>query len=101
MRLPTTMTELSTREQEVLIQWLGYNTKQEVARELFITESTVHTHLARIRDKYSAAGRPATTKLALLVRAVEDGLCTLDDISAAINRNQVDAGATVFERRSA
>ncbi|NMO05087.1 DNA-binding response regulator [Gordonia sp. TBRC 11910] len=94
-------TDLSGREQEVLIHWLGYATKQEVARELFITECTVHTHLARIRDKYSAAGRPATSKIALLIRAIEDGLCTLDDIAAAIDRNQFASSAMALERHIA
>lgn len=78
-------TRLSDREMEVLTSWLRFDSKSEVAAELYISESTVHTHLARIRDKYSAAGRPANSKIALLVRAIEDGLCTMDDLTTAIN----------------
>lgn len=80
---------LSSREAEVLTHWLRYETKGEVARALFVSENTVHSHLARIRDKYRDAGRPATTKMALLVRALEDGLCSIDDIAAAINEREV------------
>lgn len=76
---------LSDREQEVLTTWLVCDSKHAVARRLFVAESTVQTHLMRIRDKYQAAGRPAGSKLALFIRALEDGYCTLDDIIAYTN----------------
>ena len=60
----------------------------EVADQLFVTVATVRTHLARIRSKYREVGRPAGTKIALLIRAVEDGYCTLDDIA-----DKLDFGA--------
>jgi DNA-binding CsgD family transcriptional regulator len=46
---------------------------------LFITASTVNTHVNRIRAKYSASGRPANTKAVLLARALQDGYVTLDE----------------------
>lgn len=76
---------LSAREVEILSTWLVCDTKVEVADKLFVTVATVRTHLARIRSKYREAGRPAGTKIALLIRAVEDGYCTLDDIACKID----------------
>ncbi|WP_418346015.1 LuxR C-terminal-related transcriptional regulator [Rhodococcus pyridinivorans] len=76
---------LSDREQEVLTTWLVCDSKHAVAQRLFISVSTVQTHLMRIRDKYQDAGRPAGSKLALFIRALEDGYCTLDEIIASIN----------------
>lgn len=76
---------LSAREVEILSTWLVCDTKVEVAERLFVTVATVRTHLARIRSKYRDAGRPAGTKIALLIRAVEDGYCTLDDIACRLD----------------
>jgi DNA-binding NarL/FixJ family response regulator len=71
---------LSPREQEVLLHWFRTESKQLVAAALYITPATVNTHLARVRTKYAAAGRPATTKAALIARALQDGLVTLDEL---------------------
>ncbi|MEV5650983.1 helix-turn-helix transcriptional regulator [Nocardia sp. NPDC052254] len=71
---------LSAREVEVLLAWILSDTKAEVCRRLYISPGTVNTHLARIREKYSRAGRPATTKAALLARALQDGHIGLDEI---------------------
>ena len=71
---------LSPREQEVLMHWFRTESKQLVATALYITPATVNTHLARVRTKYAAAGRPANTKAALIARALQDGLVTLDDL---------------------
>ena len=70
--------ELSVREVEVLLAWLECDSKEGAARRLFIAGSTVSTHLARIRAKYAAVGRPAPTKTHLLARALQDGLTNLD-----------------------
>lgn len=83
----STPCQLSKREIEVLTLWLVTETKREVAERLFISEATVHTHINRIRDKYAAANRPARTKVALLVRATEDGHCTIGEVRRAINRS--------------
>ncbi len=69
---------LSRREVEVLLTWLRAESKEDAAAELFISASTVSTHLARIRTKYTAAGRPAPTKTHLLARALQDGYTSLD-----------------------
>ncbi|AZG48367.1 LuxR C-terminal-related transcriptional regulator [Gordonia insulae] len=70
--------ELSSREVEVLLAWLAAESKEEAAGSLFISASTVSTHLARIRAKYSAVGRDAPTKTHLLARALQDGYTSLD-----------------------
>ena len=69
---------LSQREIEVLIAWLLAESKEEAAAGLFISASTVSTHISRIRAKYDAAGRPAPTKAHLLARALQDGYTDLD-----------------------
>ncbi len=84
---------LSDREIEVLLRWLCCETKERAASELFIRPSTVNTHLRRIRDKYREAGRPAYTKIELLVRAVEDGHITLDDVTSRVNARLSGASA--------
>ncbi|MBV7703970.1 LuxR C-terminal-related transcriptional regulator [Nocardia nova] len=71
---------LSSREIEVLLAWILSDTKSDVGRRLFIAPGTVNTHIGRIREKYSRAGRPAPTKAALLARALQDGYISLDDI---------------------
>ncbi|MDY6810962.1 MAG: LuxR C-terminal-related transcriptional regulator [Actinomycetota bacterium] len=71
---------LTVREIEVLRTWLVLETKPAVAQELYISLGTVNTHLTRIRAKYADVGRPAPTKAALVARAVQDGLITLDEL---------------------
>lgn len=71
---------LSAREVEVLIAWITRDSKSAVSQSLFIAPGTVNTHLSRIRTKYQHAGRPASTKAALLARAVQDGLIGLDEL---------------------
>jgi DNA-binding NarL/FixJ family response regulator len=72
--------ELTVRECEVLITWCHAATKHEVAEKLSIERATVSTHLQRIRAKYAGVGRPATTKAALIARAIQDGLVHLDEL---------------------
>jgi DNA-binding NarL/FixJ family response regulator len=71
---------LAPREQQVLLAWIRCDNKDEVARQLEISPTTVRTHLQRIRDKYAAAGRPAPTKAALVARAIQDGLVDVNDL---------------------
>lgn len=73
-------TNLSQREKEVLISWLQTESKELVAKRFGIAPATVRTHLQRIREKYEAVGRRAPTKSALLARAIEDGLLSLDSL---------------------
>lgn len=70
---------LSKRETEVLRVWLQHDSKADAARSLYVTEATVNTHIIRIRNKYASVDRPARTKMALLARALQDGLVNLDD----------------------
>jgi DNA-binding NarL/FixJ family response regulator len=71
---------LSKREREVLVAWFQTENKELVGRRLFIEPSTVRTHLQRVRAKYAAVGRPAHTKAALIARAVQDGILSIDDL---------------------
>jgi DNA-binding NarL/FixJ family response regulator len=71
---------LTKREREVLVAWFQTENKELVGRRLFIEPSTVRTHLQRVRAKYAAVGRPAPTKAALIARAVQDGILSIDDL---------------------
>jgi DNA-binding NarL/FixJ family response regulator len=71
---------LAPREKEVLIAWFRTESKEVVARQLQIAPTTVRTHLQRVRAKYAAVGRPATTKAALVARAIQDGIISVNDI---------------------
>lgn len=72
---------LSEREKQVLVAWFQTESKDEVGRLLHIAPATVRTHLQRIRAKYAHVARPASTKSALLARAIEDGIIGLSDLS--------------------
>lgn len=73
-------TRLSEREKEVLRAWFQTESKEIVAQRLHIASTTVRTHLQRARAKYALVGRPASTKSALLARAIEDGILSLDEL---------------------
>lgn len=72
--------KLSQREKQVLVAWFQTDSKELVAKRLFIAPTTVRTHLQRTRAKYAAVGRAASTKSALLARAIEDGILGLNDL---------------------
>ncbi|MDC3725463.1 LuxR C-terminal-related transcriptional regulator [Rhodococcus sp. Rp3] len=71
---------LSAREIEILRAWLLCESKSEAAASLFVTAATVSTHIVRIREKYARVGRTATTKTALLARALQDGVVSIDEL---------------------
>lgn len=71
---------LTDREITVLKVWLACDSKADVGARLDIALGTVNTHLTRIRDKYSRVGRAAPSKAALVARALQDGIVTLDDL---------------------
>jgi DNA-binding NarL/FixJ family response regulator len=71
---------LAPREKEVLIAWFQTESKDLVASKLQIASTTVRTHLQRIRAKYAAVGRPASTKSALVARAIQDGIIIAEDL---------------------
>ena len=67
--------KLSPRQGDVLVAYASCNDLLPVvARRLGMDEETLKTHLRRLRAKYRVVGRPAPTRRALYVRAVEDGL---------------------------
>jgi len=65
---------LGAREREVLSLYAAGLEIPEVARTLYITENSVKEYLKRIRAKYTNVDRPATSKLDLFRRAIEDGI---------------------------
>ena len=73
---------LTKRQREIVLAWLKYGTKERAAQELFVTSSTVKTHIQRIRKSYLDVGRPAGTKFTLFIRAIQDGLIDIDDDEA-------------------
>ncbi|HVA06778.1 MAG TPA: FHA domain-containing protein [Acidimicrobiales bacterium] len=58
-------TTLSDREKEVLQLLYRGSTDQQIAGALFISLSTVRSHLDRIRDKTGCRRRPELTRLAI------------------------------------
>lgn len=71
---------LSERERDVLLAWFESDSKQLVAQRLHISVKTVETYIGRVRIKYAGAGRPASSKAALVARALQDGLVDLSDL---------------------
>lgn len=65
---------LSPRERQILIAWAHAQSRDDVARRLNLSASTVRTYIERIRGKYLVLGRPACDKAALVARAIEDGI---------------------------
>ncbi|OJV95685.1 MAG: helix-turn-helix transcriptional regulator [Microbacterium sp. 67-17] len=64
---------LTAREREVLALYASGMGARDVAAALFVSENTVNDHLRRIRTLYHRLGRPATTKVELYQRGIEDG----------------------------
>jgi DNA-binding NarL/FixJ family response regulator len=64
---------LTAREREVLSLYASGLGARDVAEMLFISENTVNDHLRRIRSVYHQIGRPATSKVELYQRGIEDG----------------------------
>ena len=71
---------LSDREREVLLAWFESDSKNLVAARFNLSAKTVETYIDRVRIKYAELGRPATTKAALVARALQDGLVDLADL---------------------
>jgi len=62
---PPVLTQLSAREQELVSLVAKGRTDAQIASQLFISISTVRSHLDRIRDKTSCRRRADLTRLAL------------------------------------
>jgi DNA-binding NarL/FixJ family response regulator len=78
--------QLSEREKEALLLWLQLGSKAEVAGKMFVSESVVETYVTRVRAKYAYVGRRASTKSELTVRAIKDGLITVEELEALLDR---------------
>ncbi|WP_217183333.1 response regulator transcription factor [Streptomyces sp. AC495_CC817] len=72
--------QLSTREREVLRLYATGLPLKAVAERLGVAYSTAKENISRIRVKYVGVGRPASTKVDLLRRAMEDGIVASDGI---------------------
>lgn len=79
-RPPLRRPALTKREIEVVLAWVVADTKSAVGKRLFISMGTVNTHVLRVREKYRLLGRDAPTKTALLLRFLQDGFVTLDQL---------------------
>lgn len=66
--------ELSEQEKRALVLYASGLTLDVVARRMGITPSTVKQYLDRVRDKYTAAGIAARTKIELYRVAQSEGL---------------------------
>jgi DNA-binding CsgD family transcriptional regulator len=62
---PAALTQLSVRERELVSLVAKGSTDAQIADQLFISVSTVRSHLDRIRDKTSCRRRADLTRLAL------------------------------------
>lgn len=71
---------LTPRETDVLVNWFACESKEMVARKLNLSVRTVNSYIDRVRIRYANAGRPASTKAALVARAIQDGLVGLDEL---------------------
>lgn len=69
----TVRPKLSTGEKEALALYASGHSVGEVASQMNVQYETAKTYLRRVREKYSRAGRPASTKTDLIRRAAEDG----------------------------
>ena len=63
--VPAGLRELSAREQELVTLVARGHTDAQIAGQLYISVSTVRSHLDRIRDKTSCRRRADLTRLAL------------------------------------
>lgn len=74
--------QLSPREREVLALYASGETAQGIAEAMGLSRDTIVNYVGRIRTKYALAGRPASTKVDLHVRAREDGLLNGEELTA-------------------
>jgi len=65
--------KLSTQEALALQLYASGLKLDSVARRMGVASTTVREYIARVRAKYEAVGRPAPTKVALHLNAVQDG----------------------------
>jgi DNA-binding CsgD family transcriptional regulator len=64
----------------LLLAWFESDSKNLVAARFGLSVKTVETYIGRLRIKYAEVGRLATTKAALVARALQDGLVDLSEL---------------------
>jgi DNA-binding NarL/FixJ family response regulator len=74
--------KLSTQERDALRAWFQTGSKQFAAERLGVSVRTIETYIERARIKYAALGRPAGSMMALIRRALEDEVVTVEDLAA-------------------
>lgn len=74
---------LSPQESTILALYAAGQKTVTVAARTGVSEKTVAEYVRRIRAKYARVGRPAPSRVDLYRRAVEDGLISPDEESAA------------------
>ncbi len=72
--------QLSPREREVLELYASGETAQSIAERMSLSRDTIVNYVGRIRTKYALAGRPASTKVDLHLRAREDGILKAEEL---------------------
>jgi DNA-binding NarL/FixJ family response regulator len=68
--------KLSDGERMALVLYVEGNSTSRVADEMNVQFETAKTYLRRVREKYTRAGRPTSTRSDLIRRAAEDGYLT-------------------------
>lgn len=64
--------ELTEKQRQVVERYAGGMLAKQVASDLCIEVSTVNTHIARVKQAYTAAGRPTYTRSDIAKRLEED-----------------------------
>ncbi len=72
------LAKLSAREREVLSLYASGLSLKQVAYSLGIAQGTAKDYIDRVRTKYADIGRPAANKTELILRAIEDGLFSVE-----------------------
>jgi DNA-binding NarL/FixJ family response regulator len=73
---PIEKPKLSDGERMALVLYVEGNSTSRVADEMNVQFETAKTYLRRVREKYTRAGRPTSTRSDLIRRAAEDGYLT-------------------------
>ena len=69
---------LSDQEERTLVLYASGRTMDAVAAAIGVRPGTAKKYLARVKEKYAAAGRPVRTKIDLSREAARDGLLNND-----------------------
>jgi DNA-binding NarL/FixJ family response regulator len=65
---------LSAREREAMVLYASGLKLEAVARKMNVQPGTASEYIKRVREKYSKAGKPVSTKTDLYKQAVQEGL---------------------------